>query len=154
MGQWILSQGESYQTLTKILIGIRKMKTTPLTIKAFSLVEVLAAVAILGIMAFLALPNIVTMKTDSEQNLAVARAEAVNMGIASFIQANGRSTAITGWSGAGTDQARYDLITPYLAFAPAAYLDYMPSTYSVNLPTDITSLSKTGLIGPAGTINY
>lgn len=122
--------------------------------KAFSLVEVLAAVAILGIMAFLALPNIVTMKTDSEENLAVARAEAVNMGIASYIQASGRGAATTGWAAAANDQARYDLLTPYLAFAPATFTDYMPSTYTVSLPTAIATLSKTGLVGPSGTINY
>ena len=130
------------------------MNTTRKAKKAFSLVEVLAAVAILGIMAFLALPNIVTMKTDSEENLAVARAEAVNMSIASYVQASGRNAATTGWAGAANDQARYDLLTPYLAFAPAAFTDYMPSTYTVSLPAAIATLSKTGLVGPSGTINY
>ena len=130
------------------------MKKKPQKRIAFSLVEVLAAVAILGIMAFLALPNIVTMKSDSEENLAIARAEAVNMGIASFIQANGRGAAIAGWSAAANDQARYDLVTPYLAFAPDQFGDYMPSTYTVNLPSDITTLAKSQLLGPAGTINY
>ena len=33
--------------------------------KAFSLVEVLAAVSIIGVIAFLAIPNIVKVKTDS-----------------------------------------------------------------------------------------
>jgi prepilin-type N-terminal cleavage/methylation domain-containing protein len=120
----------------------------------FSLVEVLAAVAILGIMAFLALPNIVTMKTDSEENLAVARAEAINMGIASYIQASGRSAAATGWAATANDQAKYDLVTPYLAFAPSTFGDYMPSSYSVNLPGSLAALSKSGLVGPSGTINY
>lgn len=120
----------------------------------FSLVEVLAAVAILGIMAFLALPNIVTMKTDSEENLAIARAEAINMGVASYIQASGRSVAATGWAAASTSQAKYELVTPYLAFAPANFTDYMPSTYTVNLPASLVTLSKAGLVGPSGTMNY
>ena len=122
--------------------------------KAFSLVEVLAAVAILGIMAFLALPNIVTMKTDSEENLAIARAEAINMGVASFIQASGRSASATGWAATANNQAKYDLVTPYLAFAPASFGDYMPSTYTVNLPASLVTLSKAGLVGPTGTMNY
>ena len=37
----------------------------------FSLIEVLAAVAIIGIITFLALPNIVTLKQDAEVDLAV-----------------------------------------------------------------------------------
>ena len=36
--------------------------------KGFSLVEVLAAVAIIGIITFLAIPNIVAVKQDSEIN--------------------------------------------------------------------------------------
>ncbi|MFV1995289.1 MAG: type II secretion system protein [Verrucomicrobiales bacterium] len=130
------------------------MKTIQSKTGGFSLVEVLAAVAILGIMAFLAIPNIVTMKSDAETNLSIARAEAVNMGMASYIQANGRSAAISGWGSAANDQARYGLVTPYLAFAPLNFSEYMPSTYSLNLPTNITTLSKVGLGGPAGTINY
>ena len=42
----------------------------------FSLVEVLAAVAIIGIITFLAIPNIVAVKQDSETNMAISRAEA------------------------------------------------------------------------------
>ena len=43
--------------------------------KGFSLIEVLAAVAIIGIITFLALPNIVTLKQDAEVDLAIARAD-------------------------------------------------------------------------------
>jgi prepilin-type N-terminal cleavage/methylation domain-containing protein len=120
----------------------------------FSLVEALAAVAILGIIAFLALPNIVSIKEDSEENLAVARAEALNMAVASYIQANGRFAADTGWDAAGSAQLKYDLISPYLAFAPQQIASYMPTGYAVSLPGDLNALSKTGLVGPAGTLNY
>ena len=130
------------------------MKTNPIQSPGFSLVEALAAVAILGIIAFLALPNIVTIKEDSENNLAVARAEALNMAVASYMQANGRVSAASAWTTASTAQGRYSLVSPYLAFAPQQIASYMPATYSVSLPGDLAALSKCGLVGPSGTINY
>ncbi len=72
-------------------------KSNPLR-KAFSLVEVLAAVSIIGIIAFLAIPNIIAIKKDSERNLAISRAEAVNMAIVSYIQSNGKSAVAPGWT--------------------------------------------------------
>jgi hypothetical protein len=50
----------------------------------------ITAVGIIGIIIFLAIPNIVRVREDSERNLAIARAEALNMGMASFMQANGQ----------------------------------------------------------------
>ena len=122
----------------------------------FSLVEVLAAVTIIGIIAFLALPNIIAMKKDSEVNLAISRAESVNMAIASFIQANGRDRAITRWTGASaSDQAKYNLIGSYLAFAPTNESDFMPSGYDLTWPTSIAALNKIALADPDSVvINY
>ena len=56
--------------------------------QGFSLVEVLAAVAIIGVITFLALPNIIAVKQDSETNLAISRAEAMNLALVSYIQCN------------------------------------------------------------------
>jgi prepilin-type N-terminal cleavage/methylation domain-containing protein len=42
--------------------------------KAFSLVELLAAVTIVGIMAFFAIPQVTRMRGDAEVNLAISRA--------------------------------------------------------------------------------
>lgn len=109
--------------------------------KAFSLVEVLAAVSIIGIIAFLAIPNIVAIKQDSERNLAISRAEAVNMAVVSYIQANGRANVAPGW-GALNDQQRYSLLIPYLSFAPADLADYVPNGYSLTLPGNLNSLGK------------
>ena len=67
---------------------------------AFSLVEVLAAVALIGIITFLALPNIVRIKQDSEESLAIARAEAINLSMASYLQAHGQTSASAGWAAA------------------------------------------------------
>lgn len=116
----------------------------------FSLVEVLAAVGIIGIIAFLALPNIVAIKRDSELNLAISRAEAVNMAVASYIQANGRDTAVTGWAALADEEARYDALSAYLAFAPSSFSDYVPGGFDIDIPDDLSSLSKAGLSYDSG----
>jgi prepilin-type N-terminal cleavage/methylation domain-containing protein len=121
--------------------------------RAFSLVEVLAAVSIIGVITFLALPNIIAVKQDSETNLAIARAEAVNMSMVNYIQSYGRDNAKSTWAGK-TDQQRYELLAAYLAFAPALFTDYMPTDYSVTLPGTLGSISKVSLSGPGGTITY
>jgi prepilin-type N-terminal cleavage/methylation domain-containing protein len=122
----------------------------------FSLVEVLAAVAIIGIITFLALPNILRVQQDSEVNLAIAKAEGVNVGMVSFIQANGFLNARTTWDGfdgaAGADESRYDLVAPYLGYAPANLVDYMPAGYKLLMPVDLTRpMPKVELRGPTGT---
>jgi prepilin-type N-terminal cleavage/methylation domain-containing protein len=97
----------------------------------FSLVEMLAAVAIIGVISFLAIPNLVRMRSDSERNLAIARCEAVNMAMASFIQVRGTVQASSDWTGATTNQTKYALIDDYLAFAETNLTDYIPNGYSI-----------------------
>jgi prepilin-type N-terminal cleavage/methylation domain-containing protein len=116
-------------------------QATPAGRRAFSLVEVLAAVSIIGIIAFLAIPNIVAIKQDSERNLAISRAEAVNMAIVSYMQANGRSNVAPGW-GPLNDQQRYALLIPYLSFAPANLTDFVPNGYTLTLPGNLNALGK------------
>lgn len=118
--------------------------TTSRRSAGFSLVEVLAAVSIIGIIAFLAIPNIVAIKADSERNLAISRAEAINMSIVSYIQTNGKANVSFAWSGL-TDQQRYALLTPYLSFAPANLTDFVPKGYTVTMPTNLNALTKTVL---------
>ena len=122
--------------------------------KGFSLVEVLAAVGIIGIIAFLALPNIVAIKQNSERNFAISRAETINMAIASYIQAKGRTTAVTDWATLGTNDKRYAALAPYLAFAPDKFTDYQPGGFTITIPSDLTKLTKATLKEGATTITY
>ncbi|MEM7698119.1 MAG: type II secretion system protein [Verrucomicrobiota bacterium] len=112
-----------------------------ITRRAFSLVEVLAAVGIIGIIAFLAIPNIVAIKQDSERNLAISRAEALNMAVVSYIQANGRENVSSSWSSANAN-TRYTRLIPYLSFAPATLAEYTPGGYTITLPTNLEALTK------------
>lgn len=112
--------------------------------KGFSLVEVLAAVGIIGIIAFLAIPNIVAIKEDSERHLAITRAEGVNMGVAAYIRANGKDAVASNWSTLTAEQ-RYAAIRPYLSFAPITLADYQPSGYVITPPLDLNNLLKSEL---------
>lgn len=121
--------------------------------RAFSLVEVLAAIAVIGIITFLAIPNLLRIKEDGERNLAISRAETLNLAMASYVQANGQTTASAAWTGFSNDQ-RYEAINDYVAFAPASLSTYLPAGYSVTLPASLTPLTKATLTGPSGAINY
>jgi len=108
---------------------------------AFSLVEVLAAIAIIGIVTFLAIPNIVRVKQDGEDNLARARAETLNMAIASYVQAVGTNSAATAWNATNAD-GRYSLLRPYISFSEATLTAFTPSGYSFSLPPSIVPMTN------------
>jgi prepilin-type N-terminal cleavage/methylation domain-containing protein len=122
--------------------------------RAFSMVEVLAAVAIMGVIAFMAIPSVTKMRGDSERNLAIARAEALNIAQASFMQAEGRSRAELQWLSATSPAAKYALLRPYLAFSDDTLTRYMPSSYSVTFSNSIVTMQKCTLAGPSGVIRY
>ena len=105
------------------------MNTARRSSRGFSLVEVLAAVAIIGIIVFIAIPNVVQARRDSEEQLTIARAEALNMATSQFVQANGRANAGSLWSGR-TNTERYDLVKGYLAYAPSVLADFQPTGYT------------------------
>lgn len=112
---------------------------------AFSLVEVLAAITIIGIVTFLAIPNIVRIKQDGEDNLARSRAESLNMAIASYVQVVGTNTAQSNWSGASAE-GRYTLARPYISFSEASLSAFTPSGYTITPPASIVPMtSKTSI---------
>lgn len=109
-----------------------KFKRPP---RGFSLVELLIVLVILSVVMFLAIPNIVQVRSDSEDNLARSRSEALNMAAAAYFQAVGNQAATAAWSAAGND-ARYTLVSSYLAFAPSTLSSYMPGGYSATFSGD------------------
>jgi prepilin-type N-terminal cleavage/methylation domain-containing protein len=123
-------------------------------LRGFSLVEMMACVSIIGIIAFMAIPSVTRMRGDSERNLAIARAEALNLAQASYIQVNGRTQAALNWSAAASAEAKYTLLRPYLSFSETTLANFMPSGYTVTFAPSITSMTKAALIGPSGTIFY
>ena len=119
-------------------------KISPRHVTALSLVEMLASVAIIGIISFLAIPNLVKMRSDSERNIAIARAEAINMGLATFIQVRGRSLAASDWAASTTDQLKYAKVAPYISFSELNLTDFMPNGYNIVFKT-IDPLQKVTL---------
>ncbi|MGI9242561.1 MAG: hypothetical protein ACR2RV_17315, partial [Verrucomicrobiales bacterium] len=79
-------------------------------------------------------------------NLAITRAEAINMAIAAYIQSRGRTEAELEWDQAEGEQARYETLAPFLAFAPTEFEDYMPEGYSIEMPKALTELRKRHLM--------
>jgi prepilin-type N-terminal cleavage/methylation domain-containing protein len=127
----------------------------------FTLIEVLVAVTIIGIMVFLAIPNITAVRRDAEENMAISKASMLNIALSSYIQSVGISTAKAEFalidSGGATDKngLRYDKIKPYLAYATATVGGFMPSGYAATLPVALDPLTKTALARPDGTtISY
>lgn len=114
----------------------------------FSMVELLATVAVIGIISFLAVPQVTRMRTDAEETLAVSRAEALNLAMANLIQTRGRARAITEWTDAGTNDGRYNLLRPYIAFAEGSLASYLPGGYTISFPTSIETLTKVTLQDP------
>ena len=118
----------------------------------FSLVEMMACVSIIGIIAFLAIPSVSRMRSDSERNLAIARAEALNLAQASFIQVRGRAQAATDWTAATTPTLKYNLLLPYLSYAESTVTAFMPAGYTVTFPSSILAMTKVSLRDPSNSI--
>lgn len=114
----------------------------------------MACVSIIGIIAFMAIPSVTRMRSDSERNLAIARAEALNLAQASYIQVRGRTQSALEWASASTAEAKYTLLRPYLSFSETTLAAFMPSGYSVTFPPSITTMTKAALTGPSGLIYY
>ncbi len=89
--------------------------STRLRISGFSLVELLVVLAVIGVMLYFAFPNIVQVKSDSERDMAKARAETLNLAAAAYFQNQGTQDALDEWTGKDSE-ARYQLIKSYIAF--------------------------------------
>lgn len=120
----------------------------------FSLVEILVVLVILGTVLFLAIPNIVQVRSDSEDNLARSRAEALNVAAAAYFQAAGRQAATAAWTAAANNDARYVLVSPYLAFASTNLAGFMPTGYSVSFSTTDPLRQKAALFRGSNALSY
>ena len=109
--------------------------------------HIIFAVLVIGFFGFLALPNKVEV-WGSEENWTIAQAEAMNIAIASFIQAHGREKAEMLWTAEGaTTDTRYQALRPYLAYAPEKLSEYLTGTnYFLTLPTTLVDAGKVRLI--------
>ncbi len=122
--------------------------------RGFSMVEMIACVSIIGIVAFLAIPSVTRMRGDSERNLAISRAEALNLAQATYIQVKGRTQAATEWNNNAAAESKYTLLKPYLAYAETSLALFLPEGYSITFPADIAKMTKTALKDPNNAVIY
>jgi len=116
---------------------------------AFSLVELLVVLGVIAIMLYFAFPNVVQVKSDSERDMAKARAETLNLAAAAYFQNLGPTAALSNWTAAATSEARYDLLKPYIAFPAPSLGSFLPSSdYSVSFDASEPHKRKATLIGP------
>lgn len=121
--------------------------------RGFSLVEMMACVSIIGIISFMAIPSVTRMRGDSERNLVIARAQALNLAQASYVQVRGRTAAALEWTAAGSDAARYNLVRPYLSYPENTVGEFLCGYTSASYPvfsTSISPLQKVTIVIPGG----
>jgi len=117
----------------------------------FSLVEILVVLAVVGVLLFFAFPNIVQVKSDSERELAKARAEALNMAAAAYAQAKGTNFIATNWP-SRSDEQRYLDIIDYIAFPATNLSSFLPSAdYTIEFDDSQPHKRKAKLYGPGST---
>lgn len=121
--------------------------------KGFSLVEVLAVIAVIGLVTFLAIPNIVRFREDGEHSIAISKAEELNTAVMTYYFKVGNSTAWTESNDAGRfiQLVRADC----LAFIPTNSTNvtlgsYMPGDFDVVFPSTLPPQGKIILQGPGG----
>lgn len=116
----------------------------------FSLLELLIVITVLGVILFFAFPNIIRVRSDSEKALAKARAETLNLAAAAYFQAVGPTAALSSWD--GSDEQRYLLLTPYIAFPATSLSTFLPSSdYDINFNSSQPHRVKAQLLGPSST---
>ena len=113
----------------------------------------LTAVAIIGIISFLAIPNLIKVRSDAELNMAIARAESLNMAMATLVQVRGRTQATSDWNASSNSQTRYSKLAPYLSYTESQLTNYMPKGYTITF-NSIDPLRKVTLKQGSRTIAY
>jgi prepilin-type N-terminal cleavage/methylation domain-containing protein len=129
----------------------RTVKTLPSKHSGFSIAELLVVLLVLGIVLYFAFPNIVQVKSDSERELAKARADALNLAAAAYVQTLGGNFNAVTWSNL-SDEQRYTNLMPYIAFPATSLSNFLPSAdYSVTFDRSAPHKVKAVLKGPGGT---
>ena len=89
--------------------------------------------------------------------LAIARAEQINVAAAAYVENCGGKLARQAWDEAGNSEERYQLLTSFIRFAPESLHEYMPERFELVLWDDIESAAtsdKVGLLAGGSAMEY
>ncbi len=114
------------------------MKSATLVrIRAFTLVEVLTAVVIVGLLAMMLTANSSRQRSATEVAVMKMRAGTLNQAQASYIEeVGGAVTALANWTAQPNDEARYQLIRHNLQFPPATLSSFVINGFSITFASD------------------
>lgn len=104
--------------------------------RAFTLIELLVCIGVIGILYFIISPNAARERSRAETKTMVTRCNALMLAQASYRDTVGITAALAAWSGAADDEARYQLIKPYLEYSPASLATFVISGYSITFASD------------------
>ena len=100
-----------------------------------TLIELIAVVVIIGVLALLIVPNIPAVKRIGEDSQMKAKASQLNGAMVSYMSDQPMRLAITTWA-AKDNEGRYALVQPYLQFATPTLAQFCVDGFTVTFPTD------------------
>jgi type II secretory pathway pseudopilin PulG len=115
----------------------------------FTLVETLGVCVLIGLLAALAGMAVFGLYSAGQDKQAIAAAQAINQ--AQQIYLLRVSGAATAWSGAGSDDAKFNLIISYLPGSPTSLETFEPSGYAFHLGGTLTD--QVTIIAGSRTVN-
>jgi hypothetical protein len=89
--------------------------------------------------------------------LAIARAEEINLAAAAYVESCGRELAEQAWREAGDPDQRYQLLTSFIPFSPDSLDEYMPDDFELVLWDQVESepaTNKVGLLAAGMVLEY
>ena len=122
----------------------------PCAATGFTLVETLGVVILIGLLAALAGMAVFGLYGAGLDKQAIGAAQAINQ--AEQIYLVRISGAATAWSGAGSNEAKFSLISAYLPGTPASLETYEPSGYTFLLGATLST--PVTIAGPHGAVAY
>lgn len=89
--------------------------------------------------------------------LAIARAEEINVAAAAYVDSCGPDLAARAWREAGGAEERYQLLSSFMAFSPQSLAEYTPDRFEILLWEELggdASEQKVELLTAGMTVEY
>jgi len=120
--------------------------------KAFTLIEILICVGVLGLLATFTVPKL--RGIVGVTNVATAKTMAHGLNGAMFAYYETISGAQTAWTAAADDETKYQLLygAQLLPNAPATLAGYSPSGFTFTFPSLLTA--RVVITGSSGVVAY